>query len=331
MKRSKEALLAWLLMACSTASLAHEGRPLHVQVDEQAADTYLVSWRTPATVAADNAPDVLLPQSCARAGPRVAIRVLDQQALYRCPAGFGGGRITIAYPQGNPSLTTLIRFNRLNGERRLAVLNPEQTSWAIPAAENASTVAVEYLGFGVDHILGGYDHLLFVACLIFIARTPRRILITVTGFTVAHSITLALSALDWLRLATPPIEASIALSIVFVASEIARGQRATLTWRYPIAVSSSFGLLHGLGFAAVLRDIGLPQTELPTALLFFNVGVEIGQIVFVAGLLLLGVVAARVSGPGGALEHGRVQQLVAYAVGCLAVFWTLQRVALFAG
>jgi hypothetical protein len=199
--------------------------------------------------------------------------------------------------------------------------------------ETAGGVAREYLRLGVGHILGGADHLLFLACLIFVARTRRRILITVTGFTLAHSITLALAALGWVRVPVAPVEAAIALSIVFVATEIARNRRDTLTWRHPIAVASSFGLLHGFGFAAVLREVGLPQTELPMALLFFNLGVELGQVLFIAALLVGWAIARRLLAAlehwsaTAALEHLRVP--VAYGVGCISSYWLIARVAAF--
>jgi len=318
-------LLVWLSLGPLLAH-AHDARPLHVEVDERGDGLYRVSWRTPATVAVEDIPDVRLPATCLRLAPSYSASALDRQVLYRCAASLDGADIVVSYPRFNPSLTTLIRFQRLNGERRVAVLSPQQDRWRVPAAETTSAIAAQYLGFGMRHILEGYDHLLFVACLVFIARSGRRILITVTGFTVAHSVTLMLAALAWVRVPVAPVEASIALSIVFVASEIARGQRDTLTWRHPIAVSSSFGLLHGLGFAAVLREIGLPQTELPAALLFFNVGVEIGQVVFVAALLLLALVGRRILPARG----WRLDRSVAYAVGSVAVFWTLQRVAAFA-
>jgi hydrogenase/urease accessory protein HupE len=187
---------------------------------------------------------------------------------------------------------------------------------------------------GVRHILEGYDHLLFLMCLMLIARTGRRILITITGFTIAHSITLALSALGVVRVPIPAVEAAIALSIVFLAVEIVRGDPNSLTYRYPIAVSSSFGLLHGFGFAAVLGETGLPQTEIPAALLFFNLGVELGQIIF-----LLAVIAAYqlVRFAGRALANydlsidalRPLQTPAAYAVGILGSFWMIQRVATF--
>ena len=196
-------------------------------------------------------------------------------------------------------------------------------------------VAREYTVLGVEHIWIGIDHLLFVACLLFIAGTTRRLLITITGFTVAHSITLALSALELVRIPTPPVEAAIALSVVFMAWEIVKGNKDSLTWRYPVAVSSSFGLLHGLGFAAVLRDIGLPQVELPTALLFFNIGVEIGQVLFVLALLLafylIRPVLIRVFSTARELSMHwtTLTTPVGYVVGSLASYWMIDRVAGF--
>jgi hydrogenase/urease accessory protein HupE len=196
-----------------------------------------------------------------------------------------GRRVGIEFPIINPSLSTLYRIHLANGEEHLQILKPDESEWTVPAAEERFAIAWEYTALGIEHIWIGIDHLLFVACLLFIAGTPRRLLITITGFTVAHSITLALSALDLVRIPTPPVEAAIALSVVFMAWEIAKQDTTSLAYRYPVTIAASFGLLHGFGFAAVLRDIGLPQTELPTALLFFNVGVEIGQILFVAVLL----------------------------------------------
>ena len=185
------------------------------------------------------------------------------------------------------------------------------------------------------HIWIGIDHLLFVACLLFIARTPRRLLITITGFTIAHSITLALSALDLIRIPTPPVEAMIALSVLFMAWEIARGNYQSLTHRFPVAVSASFGLLHGFGFAAVLRDIGLPQTELPTALLFFNVGVEIGQVLFVVALVVAffalkpALVRLLRSAKHNEVLWSSATVPASYVIGAVASYWMIDRVTGF--
>ncbi|WP_424286598.1 HupE/UreJ family protein [Eudoraea sp.] len=156
-------------------------------------------------------------------------------------------------------------------------------------------VARQYSILGIKHILEGWDHLLFLICLMLVAGIGKKLWITITGFTIAHSITLALSALDVVRLPIPPVEAVIALSVVYLAVEIALQKKDSLTYRYPIAVSSSFGLLHGFGFAAVLSDIGLPQIEVVTSLLFFNVGVELGQIIFVLGILLFWLFIRKIS------------------------------------
>jgi hydrogenase/urease accessory protein HupE len=193
-------------------------------------------------------------------------------------------------------------------------------------------VATTYLKFGVEHIWQGTDHLLFVACLLFIAGTARRILITITGFTIAHSITLSLAALDWVHIAVPPVEATIALSIVFLDREIILKRQDTLTWRYPIAVSASFGLLHGFGFASALGDIGLPQTEIPAALIAFNVGVEIGQILFVALILLTIWLLARIQQASSIKLDTLLRKsetIITYGVGSVAMMWTMERVMQF--
>jgi hydrogenase/urease accessory protein HupE len=232
-------------------------------------------------------------------------------------------------------LSTLYKISLANGEEHLRILKPSETEWTVPDEENRFAVATEYTLLGVEHIWIGIDHLLFVACLLFIARTPRRLLITITGFTVAHSITLALSALDLVRIPTPPVEAMIALSVVFMAWEIAKGNQDSLTHRYPVAVAASFGLLHGFGFAAVLRDIGLPQTELPTALLFFNVGVEIGQVLFVLALvtafLVLRPAFVRLLRPrsDGGMHWSSLTTPASYLIGTVASMWMIERVAGF--
>ena len=169
-----------------------------------------------------------------------------------------------------------------------------------------------------------------------IAGLWRKILFTVTGFTIAHSITLALAALGVVRVPIAPVEAVIALYIVFLAVEIARKRRNTLTWRYPIAVAGSFGLLHGFGFASALKEIGLPQTELPIALLFFNLGVEVGQVVFVLAVASTAALAlprmTALSSDGSFASTAANRQIVvptAYVVGTLATYWTIERVSGF--
>ena len=253
------------------------------------------------------------------------------------PAGFRGKTVSIEFPIINPSLSSLFQLRLANGEQYVQILKPSESSWTIPDAENKLAVAGQYTWLGIEHIWIGLDHLLFVACLLLIARTPRKVLITITGFTIAHSITLALSVLDVIRIPTPPVEAAIALSVVFLAWEIVRDDETQLTFRYPVAVSTSFGLLHGLGFAAVLRDIGLPQTQLPTALLFFNVGVEIGQILFLLALILVFLAIRpllrkmlRVDDAKG-VRWESITTPASYVIGGIAVYWMIDRIAGFWG
>lgn len=332
---------AWLAV-CSVAlfcisadpARAHESRPLYVEVTETEPLVFSVEWKIPPSVDVRNAPEITMPEACR--APSESSRPLraTRRRVYRCDHDPAGKAIRIAYPAFNPSVSALVRITRSSGEKHSIVASPDETTVVIPQTESFASVARDYLRLGVEHILEGYDHLLFLVCLMLIAGTGRRILITITGFTIAHSITLVLSALGVVRVPVPPVEAAIALSIVFLAVEIVRGNRASLTYRYPIAVSSSFGLLHGFGFAAVLGETGLPQTEIPAALLFFNLGVEIGQLLFVGAVILLYQACVWIgkSVLDRDLSMDSLRPLVrpaAYAIGMVASFWMVQRIASF--
>ena len=180
---------------------------------------------------------------------------------------------------------------------------------------------------GVDHILSGFDHLTFVLALLLIVSGWRRLLVTVTSFTLAHSITLAAATLGLMWVPGPPVEATIALSILFLASELVKVNRgeSSLTARYPWVVAFRFGLLHGFGFAGALIEVGLPQNEIPLALLMFNVGVELGQLLFVAAILLLITLLRKVRADWPAWAR----QLPAYGIGSIAAFWFIERVSGF--
>lgn len=327
--------LAVLATVWASLAFAHESRPLYIEVNETEPLVFSVQWKIPPSVDVRNAPEISMPQGCSsptRGGksPHGGVR----RRSYRCESDPAGHSIEVAYPAFNPSVSTLVRITRVSGEKHSILASPDQTEVLIPETESFLSVAKDYLRLGVEHILEGYDHLLFLVCLLLIAGTGRRVLITITGFTIAHSITLALSALGVVRVAVPPVEAAIALSIVFLAVEIVRGDPDSLTYRYPIAVSSSFGLLHGFGFAAVLGETGLPQTEIPAALLFFNVGVELGQILFIVAVVGAYQAVRRIGknalGRDLSIDALRpLQTPAAYAVGMLAAFWMIERIAGF--
>lgn len=304
------ALTFWWL--CIASAQAHENRPLYIDLIETQPQVYALKIKVPPTIEAYNQPRLILPDICEANG---TARVQCQQPLT-------GQTVQVNYPSHNPSVSTFLRLTLLTGEQYSALLAASESDWKIPLEESAGGVAKHYTWLGVEHILLGLDHLLFVACLLFIAGGGKRILITVTGFTLAHSMTLALSALDVVRVSIAPVEALIAFSILFLAIEIARGRNNTLTYRYPVLVSSSFGLLHGFGFASVLRDIGLPQTEVVTGLLFFNVGVELGQLVFIGVCLTLAVLVKRLASHQ-VLDSAKVATI--YAIGIVASYWMFDR------
>ena len=327
-----------VLLAAARPVWAHDARPLSILIVEQQKNAYRVDVRMPPSIDASNQPKISFPEGCTvhsgniRRSADASVKTMFV-ACSGLKDGIEGQQIRIGYAVYNPSLSTLLRYSPASGGTRTAVLPPEQTQWTVPLAANWKTVAHDYLLLGIEHIWAGIDHLLFVTGLLLLARTPRRIVLAVTGFTLAHSITLSLSALGIVRLPVPPIEAGIALSILFLAREVARPDSHSLAHRYPVAISSSFGLLHGFGFAAALRDAGLPQNEIAAALLFFNAGVEVGQLAFIAvvmALIGLALAAARksvVRVGQGALS--RVEGISAYVLGIPAAFWFCERLTAF--
>lgn len=244
----------------------------------------------------------------------------------KCAGGLGGGIVHIAGLSATMT-DVLVRVERDDGTTQVARLLPSTPSFSVEDAPHPLEVARTYLVLGIEHILGGIDHLLFVLALLLIVKGLRRVVATITAFTIAHSITLALATVGLLRLPGPPVEATIALSIVFVAAEIVRIAQGKpgITARWPWAVAFTFGLLHGLGFAGALSEIGVPQNAIPVALFFFNAGVEIGQLIFVGVFSILALLAARINIP----RPYWARMAPAYAIGTIAVMWVLQRVAMF--
>lgn len=318
-------LLALLLALVPAAARADDNRPLAVMVEETAPGTYQASWRVPANLHAAMVPQIAPPEGCTADQPRRWDDALGfwGGGRWRCEGPFSGKVLTLDYPRRAVPLATIVRLRHLDGGEETLLGQPGERTITIPATPAAENLFLKFLRLGIEHILTGFDHLLFVAGLVFVAGTMRRITVTVTGFTVAHSITLAAAALGLVTFPPRAVEAVIALSIVFLAVEIAKGPRDTLTWRRPVFVAASFGLLHGFGFAAVLGEIGLPASGLVTALLAFNIGIEIGQVIFATAIVLLLRALARAPAIG---HPRRVQHLAAYAVGILASYWMFERI-----
>ena len=258
-----------------------------------------------------------------------------ERRTVRRDGGLAGRAITI---EGLSATSTdvLVRIETLAGAIQTERLSPTRTAFVVQAAPGAGEVAATYLRLGVEHILFGFDHLLFVLALVILVRDCLCVAVTVTAFTIAHSITLAAATLGFVRVPGPPVEATIALSIMLVSVEIlnARNGKPSLTARLPWLVAFSFGLLHGFGFAGALAEVGLPQHAIPVALLFFNVGVEIGQLLFVAAVLsLIWLLSQAASQLWEATLVRRafdwLDVTVAYGIGVVAAYWLIERTTAF--
>ena len=249
--------------------------------------------------------------------------------LYDCIDRDVSLKIGLYFPETNPSLSSVVRVQRSGFPSKFLHASPGVTAIKVPSSIDDNSLLSEYGKLGVEHILGGYDHLLFLLCVVWLAFTFKRIVLAITGFTIAHSITLGVAALSFVNPAVELIEALIALSIIFVAAELARQSQDSLSWRYPVAVSSVFGLLHGFGFANVLKEIGLPTSDILMALLAFNLGVELGQLLFIVVLILLVCVIRKASAGRFELVGPLFQRFTGFFVGILATVWFFERLSEF--
>jgi hydrogenase/urease accessory protein HupE len=324
------ALLALLLILTAGTAAADVFRPAYLEITEQPDQHYEIFWKVPSLGGGTRlSAYVLLPDNAeVTREPRVVEidGAWNERWQVRVPGGLVGKEVAI---EGKAIGVTdvIARVVRLDGSAQVERLPIGRPVFTVLPPQGKGEVAWSYLVLGVEHILGGIDHLLFVLALLLIVHGGRRILATVTAFTIAHSITLVGATLGWVQVPGPPVEAIIALSIAFVAMEILHGMdgRPGLTARAPWIVAFSFGLLHGFGFAGALEEVGLPQAAIPLALLMFNVGVEIGQLIFVGAFLLLRLAWVRAL----AAPPAWAARAAAYGIGAVAMFWVIERVTGF--
>ena len=319
-----------LLLLLAAAANAHEVRPGYLELKETEAEQFDVLWKVPARGDLRLGIYALLPDNCEETS-RVVTRSVGGSFTdlwsVSCPGGLEGGSI---YIDGLATTLTdvLVQITLLDGSSRVSRVTSATPSFVVPAAPTWTQTAVSYLGLGVEHILLGIDHLLFVLALLLLVRGWRQVIVTITSFTLAHSITLAAATLGLVYVPQRPVEAVIALSIVLVAVELVHRERGkgSFAQQWPWAIAFTFGLLHGFGFAGALNEIGLPQQAIPLSLLFFNIGVEIGQILFIVAVYLVWAFSKRivVRLPEPITSYGP-----AYAIGTVAAFWTIERIAGF--
>ncbi|MGH7785496.1 MAG: HupE/UreJ family protein [Candidatus Binatia bacterium] len=320
-----------VVLLCRATAPAHSFEPAVLDLREREAGLFDVVWKPPARrLDAEqleaNALTPSFPPACTVSGATVDEMDADGSAtmVLDCrPAGLRGQTITIPGLAGT-RLDAMVRLTWSDGTVSAGICRADAPGFLVPgvgAGVPAAQVLWRYGRLGVEHILGGSDHLLFVLGLMLLVRRLRPLALTITAFTVAHSLALGAAVLDVVRASPAPVEVVIALSIVLLAAELARPPDAppTLTQRAPWLVAFAFGLLHGLGFAGALAEVGLPSDQLPLSLLAFNLGVEVGQVAFVAALLLPLLYWRRWA------DRAVVRLAPAYAIGTLAVVWALER------
>lgn len=325
MLRAASLLLAYsLCSACvGNNAFAHEFRPGHMQIIEvdERSSRYHVIWKEPILANTTVQLSPVFPAECTMSDvtlPKVGNVALIYHWRTDCDLGQSSFKV-----DGLPFSHTdvLVSLTTLDGEKANYVLRPDKPS--LDLSEKAAPV-MSYFVIGVEHLVFGIDHVLFVIGLFLFIRDPIALIKTITAFTVSHSITLALSVLELVKLEQGPTEAVIALSIFFLARELVQEehQRSRLTQGRPWVMAFIFGLLHGLGFAGALADIGLPKDDLWLSLLLFNVGIEAGQ---VAVILALAIFAGALSRLGW---RNQFNKGAAWSMGCLATFWTIDRTVL---
>jgi hydrogenase/urease accessory protein HupE len=319
-----------ILLLLSTSSIADEIRPGYLELNEESPNTFSVVWKVPKKSDQKVLLQAHFPDSCTNKTPITSHRV-DNAVLQRwyihCSDNIVGERISVKDP-GNSNTDVLLRLKWLDKSVSTTLLKPSSPFFIIPEKSTAIDMAMTYLLLGIEHILLGVDHLLFVFALLLIVNSTRRLIVTITAFTFAHSITLGAATLGFVNVPQQPVEAMIALSILFLAMEYLHGKqgRKGTAARWPWLIAFIFGLLHGFGFAGALAEIGLPEQSIPLTLIFFNIGVELGQLLFVAAVLALGWTLRQLKQPR-LLE--KAETVAVYSIGGLSSFWLFERISAF--
>lgn len=317
-------LFIFLLLIASSFSHAHKLAPSLLQLTEVEPGVFEVYWKTPTLVTAGQTLEPVFPAHCRAQNP-VEESVDGSGNVQRwrmaCQQPMAGEALAVK-GMDSTGTATVIKVQWLDGASSQSIINARSPSLSIPQQQTTAGIIAAYISLGAEHIWLGVDHLLFVLALVMLVKTTRKLVWTITAFTVGHSITLSLVSLGYLDYPVSLVEFTIALSILVLAIELARPQQGDHWIRnHSWIVAVSFGLLHGMGFAGALREVGLPAGDIPLALFSFNVGIELGQIVFVFICLGLGALALRYS--RGFINIGR--WLLVYCIGSLSAFWCIER------
>lgn len=329
-------VLVLVLLFAPDRGHAHELQPGFLELTPLGSTDWRVTWRKPQVGGQPMPIDAVLPETCApRRGPDPSFdgRAFISRWISSCPSGIEAGTIEI---EGLDRTRTDVLVRYLVAEDDAPQshrLTPGAAAFDIPPSLGLLERFSDYFDLGVDHILSGLDHLLFVFALVLLIRKPGPLIAAITSFTIAHSLSLAAATLGWIVVPAPAVEAIVALSIVVLAAELAQppGRGMRLTERRPSTVAFLFGLLHGLGFASALLELGLPRADIPFALFAFNIGVEAGQLMFVAATLAAGVFLVRLLQPSNGLlpQGSQSLRIVAYLIGTVSAAWMWDRISGF--
>ncbi len=320
-----------LLAAASLAGLvgaatAHPLAPALLEVRAGPEGAARVVWKTPRVRPRGESLSPVLPDDCRPVAPATlreenGARIATTE--FRCaPGPWTGRRLSVAGLRERGS-NALVRFVREDGEVVQAVLTRAEAELIVPARASRGRVAADYLRLGVEHLLFGWDHVLFLLALLLLVGFRPSLVWAITAFTVGHSVTLAFATLGWVRVPEASVELAISASILWMAAELVERDGSSPFRRRPWLVTLAFGLLHGLGFAGALAQVGLPQREIPLALLSFNVGIEVGQLALVLVAAAVWPVLRRIPHP--AVRWPGLAQVPAYAIGGMAGYWLLER------
>jgi hydrogenase/urease accessory protein HupE len=316
-------LLLLCLLFVTGEVAAHRFAPSLLEVTQLSESTFSATWKTPIQTVSATPIEPRFPAACQVTSESPWVQEgtgVLMQTQYECPEGLIGETLAVSGLGENQS-SALLRANLADGIFHQAVFTASQPDFTIPEEGSAGTVALDYTWLGAEHIWAGPDHLLFVMGLLLLVGWNRRLIYTVTAFTLGHSVTLAMVTLGLFDYPVSLVEFMIALSIYVLAVELARGEGGGTLWRQPWWLAGGFGLLHGMGFAGALAETGLPQSNVPLALLFFNVGIELGQLAFIALLVLIAAAGVRTVG-----ERVKVlRPLPVYVLGGLSAMWCIER------
>lgn len=319
-----------LIFMCGTFAAADEIKLAYLEIKESSPEHYIVLLKTPTRKTQKLAIKMLLPKSCSLTLAK-SVQILKSAYVknwqMKCVEGLTDKTLIIEGLKAT-GMDLLLHFELLSGVSHSVMLSPSKQSYLVPKAASSWQIVKTYTWLGITHILLGFDHLLFVFALLLLVKNMRRLLWTVTAFTLAHSLTMVVATLGIVTVPQAPVEAIIALSILFLAMEIIREKQGNigLTSRYPWVIAFVFGLLHGFGFAGALAEIGLPQQAITLALVFFNIGVEVGQLAFVLTVLIITVLLRRFDYP--ALLDG-IETVIVYIMGGVSAFWLIERTICF--